>query len=474
MNTISNAGKSELNPEAVKGTVLVADDDPIVRKKLCTQLEKANYQVVLANNGQEAIDAMHDGIAVALVALHMPRMSGIDCLEAIRAQFPDTQVIMVTSSSSEDMTDALIAMKKGALEYLAKPVDPVELILLVDRACRDAALRLNHRGLTAVVGASLPTTDFSANSPLSKTLLEQVNRVAHLESTVLIAGESGTGKTTIARMIHRQGPRHPGPFVAVNCASLPRDLIEAELFGHAKGAFTGAVNDRPGRVEIANGGTLFLDEIGDLPLELQPKLLTFLQDRKIQRIGSSKQISVDVRLIASTHQDLELMCNEKRFREDLFYRLNVLSLVVPPIRKRHEDVPSLVANILRRISKRRGCEPLTIDPDAMNLLASYSWPGNIRQLENVLERASAFSDGSIQIGDLNIPAEGESGESSHSSTHTGGVRLAGKTLAEIEKLAIEQTLEACGGNKAKTARELGISEKSIYNKMKRHGMQKPR
>ncbi len=464
---LPNTRSSNVDRNAAKGTVLVADDDPIVRNMLATQLEKANYDVVVTTNGEEALEAMHDGVAAALLDLHMPRMNGIRCLQLIRKQFPDAQVIMITAS--EDVNDAVRAMKEGAIEYLAKPIDPIELTLLVDRACRDADLRRHNRELTTVVGKSLPTTDFSANSPTSQRLLKQVHKVAHLDSTVLITGESGTGKTTIARMIHRQGPRHPGPFVAVNCASLPRDLIEAELFGHAKGAFTGAVNDRPGRVEIADGGTLFLDEIGDLPLELQPKLLTFLQDRRIQRIGSNKEISVDVRLIAATHQNLEQMCLEKRFRQDLFYRLNVLSLLVPPIRERREDVPSLVANIVRRISERRGCEPLTINPQVMEQLVRYSWPGNIRQLENVLERASAFSEGAIRIDDLSIPDRTSSGPDTNEEDSTF-VPLVGKTLAEIESLAIQHTLRACSGNKAKTARELGISEKSIYNKMKRHGL----
>ena len=462
MNTSSNTGARRLHQRTSRDTILVADDDPADRKLLVAQLESENYQVVLANDGQEALEAMHDGIAVALLDVQMPRVSGMDCLQEIRENYPDAQVIMV--GALKDVTDAVTAMKHGAIEYLAKPIDPVELLFLVDRACHHAALRLNHRGLSAVVGASLPTTKFSAKSSLSRALLAQIEEVAHLESTLLITGESGTGKTTIARMVHRQGPRHLSPFVAVNCASLPRDLIEAELFGHTKGAFTGAVNDRPGRIEIANGGTLFLDEIGDLPLELQPKLLAFLKDRKIRRIGSTKEISADVRLIVATHQDLSHMCEERRFRHDLLRRLNILSLLVPPIRDRLEDVPSLVANILQRISQRRGCEPLTIDPSAMNQLKRFGWPGNIRQLENVLERASALSDGSIQCGDLDIP------QTAQEASTANGVALAGKTLAQIEKLAIQQTLEACGGNKAKTARVLGISEKSIYNKMKRHGI----
>jgi DNA-binding NtrC family response regulator len=269
-------------------------------------------------------------------------------------------------------------------------------------------------------------------------------------------------------MIHQMGPRASKPFVVVNCASLPRDLIEAELFGHTKGAFTGATDDRPGRAEVADGGTLFLDEVGDLPLELQPKLLTFLQDRTFQRIGSNKEIQVDVRVIAATHQNLALMCEKKSFRPDLFFRLNVLNLAVPPLRERVEDIPELAREILRRIGSRRSCEPLQIDDQATRVLQSHQWPGNIRELENVLERASAFCEGTvITAGDLGIDGTSSpspSGEPAKTDS------LAGQTLNEIEQRAILETLEACSGNKALAARQLGISEKSIYNKMKRHGI----
>ena len=276
-------------------------------------------------------------------------------------------------------------------------------------------------------------------------------------------------------MIHQQGPRAAGPFVAVNCASLPRDLIEAELFGHTKGAFTGAAGDRPGRVEIANGGTLFLDEIGDLPLELQPKLLTFLQDRIIQRIGSNKEIPVDVRLITATHQDLSAMCVQKRFRQDLFYRIKVLSLDLPPVRDRQQDIPELAQSILLRIADRRGNPAPELDASAIEKMMSYMWPGNIREMENVLESVTAFCESdTITDSDLNFEEPVSLGDGGAGHVNEGvrtEVSLAGKTLAEIEVKAIKDTLAACDGNKAKTARTLGISEKSIYNKMKRHGIE---
>ena len=457
--------------QATKATVLIADDDPITRKLLVRHLESAGHEVVIATDGAEALDTMSDRIEVALLDLRMPKVTGLECLQRFRKEYPDAQVIMVTSS--DDVADAVEAMKHGASDYVKKPFEPNELLALVDIAAKSSKLSRDHRGLKAVVGSSLPTQEFTVNSPGMKRLMELVGRTAELDSTVLLTGESGTGKTTVARLIHQLGPRANEPFVAVNCASLPRDLIEAELFGHTKGAFTGASGDRPGRVEIANGGTLFLDEIGDLPLELQPKLLTFLQDRTIQRIGSNKDINVDVRLIAATHQDLSEMCDEKRFRQDLFYRLNVLSLEVPPVRQRIDDIPGLVHSILSRISERRGETTPSPNEEAMRALQGYAWPGNIREMENVLESATAFCDGTeIRVADLNISSLVEANGKSNGETATGSTRLAGLTLAELERLAIIETLEACDGNKAMTARTLGISEKSIYNKMRRHGIGK--
>jgi DNA-binding NtrC family response regulator len=299
-------------------------------------------------------------------------------------------------------------------------------------------------------------------------LLGKIEKLAQLDSTVLLTGESGTGKTTIARMIHERGPRAGQPFVSVNCASLPRDLIEAELFGHVKGAFTGAADDRPGRAEIADGGTLFLDEIGDLPLDLQPKLLTFLQDKTLQRIGSNKVAKVDVRVIAATHQDLMGLCEQRRFRPDLYYRLNVLHLEVAALRDRRGDIPAVAQAVLDRISSRRGTGEIELEDQACRILQQHDWPGNVRELENILERASAFCENNrILARDLDLTPTALVGE----VASTGDTSpFAGLTLKEIEKRALVETLKAEGGNKAMAARQLGISEKSIYNKLKRFGL----
>jgi len=269
-------------------------------------------------------------------------------------------------------------------------------------------------------------------------------------------------------MIHNLGPRSGQAFVAVNCASLPRDLIEAELFGHVKGAFTDASEDRPGRAEIANGGTLFLDEIGDLPLELQPKLLTFLQEKTFQRIGSNKEVEVDVRVISASHQDLAGLCEERRFRADLYYRLNVLKLHIHALRERRGDIPEMATSILERIAKRREIDQITLTKESCRCLMSHDWPGNIRELENILERASAFCEGNrIDVENLDLKPEIVDVSQDHAAVQPS---FAGLTLKEIEKRALIETLEAEGGNKAMAARQLGVSEKSIYNKLRRFGL----
>jgi DNA-binding NtrC family response regulator len=446
--------------------ILIADDEPVTLRLLSHYLESSGFQVVTASDGKDAYEKMTPDVEVALLDVNMPRMSGLDCLRKLRGQFPDTEVIMV--SGVGEIGDAVTAMKEGACEYVTKPFEREELLGHVLHAVRTARLSRDNRELRKVVGSPALLTQQAAFSESAKVLYQQAARLGELDSTVLLGGESGTGKTTIARMIHQIGPRADKPFVVVNCASLPRDLIEAELFGHTKGAFTGATDDRPGRAEVADGGTLFLDEVGDLPLELQPKLLTFLQDRTFQRIGSNKEIRVDVRVITATHQDLALMCEEKRFRPDLFFRLNVLNLAVPPLRQRVEDIPELATGVLRRIGARRSCEPLQIDDQATALLQRHHWPGNIRELENVLERASAFCMGPV-ITPEDLSLDGVSNPSPPDEP-AKPASLAGLTLAEVEQRAILETLEACSGNKALAARELGISEKSIYNKMKRHGI----
>ncbi|MCL4113130.1 UNVERIFIED_CONTAM: hypothetical protein GTU68_061594 [Idotea baltica] len=332
---------------------------------------------------------------------------------------------------------------------------------------RTAKLSRDFQELKAAVGTPLPARSVSV-AEHNASWQKQISKIAVSDSTLLLTGESGTGKSTLARTVHQQGPRASHPFVTVNCAALPRDLIEDELFGHCYGALTGAVSDRPGRTEIADGGTLFLDEVGDLPLELQPKLLKFLQERSSQRIGCNKVRQVDVRVIAATHQNLAEMCTKNRFREDLFYRLSVLQMFSKPLRERPQEIDRFATTILARIAHRSGKQPNRLTPDAASQLRGCHWPGNIRQLENVLEQACVIAGGSpIGVDDLELE---DSGFVYLQTTNDPNGSLAGLTLSEIEVRAIVDTLSFCAGNKAKTARQLGISEKSIYNKMRRHGL----
>lgn len=444
--------------------VLVADDDEIVRDVLDQVLSEAGLDVTLARDGHEAVRQIPRGFEVVILDLRMPGRTGLECLQFLKQKSPEAEAIMVTASSS--VSDAIAAMKSGAFDYLTKPVNPDEVLEVVKRALETIKLKGENRQLRRAIGLPSFQPSFIGESPPVKRLLSRVGKVADLNSTVLITGESGVGKGLVARLIHSEGNRRSQNFVTVSCTALPRELVEAELFGHEKGAFTGAHETRPGRIEMADRGTLFLDEVGDMPIDLQPKLLNFLQDRFFQRLGGNPSISVNVRVIAATHQDLKALCEEKRFREDLLFRLNVLPIHIAPLRERKQDIPSLVDFFLSRIASQRSQERFELDDEVHRVLAEYRWPGNVRELENVLERATAFAEDS-RVHLIDLPPEVRQDQNRSSLPASG---LAGVALSEIERQAIIQTLELCEGNKSRAARSLGISEKSIYNKMKRLGL----
>jgi DNA-binding NtrC family response regulator len=484
------------------GRIVAMDDDPLTLRLLSAHLQKAGHAIETAASGTGGLELIDESTAVALVDLRMPELDGFQVLQQIQQHYPTVQVIVLTGS--EEVSDAVQAMREGAFQYVTKPFDPAQLVVYVEKAIASWQVADENRDLKESHSHNLPVPVMKASGDMQSRLMQQVTHIASLDSTVFIGGETGTGKSTIARMIHQQSKRAKSPFVTVNCASLPRDLIQSELFGHTKGSFTGAVKDRIGHAEVADGGTLFLDEIGDLPIDLQPKLLTFLQDRTVQRLGATDTKQVDVRLIAATHRDLAEMCREGLFRQDLYFRLMVLNLELPALRFRSGEFPNIALGILSAICERQSIAAKTLTDSSMQMLLSHSWPGNIRELENVLERAVAFAAGiaiepkdllfsnvtldhrlqqrdpmpaampapmpseSIPIRDSSWPASSvdrtqEIAKPATQATYS----LVGKTLEEIEREAIIQTLASVGGNKAKTARTLGISEKSIYNKMRR-------
>jgi len=416
---------------------------------------------VSASSGYEALELLDDSIDAVVLDLGLPGINGIDMIGRIHDKIPDIPIIMLTGTN--DAETAVQAIKAGASDYITKPFQLQRLFDLLRAAIRNGG----EKKYTSTIPKRSERPKLKTFSPRMKQLYRQVKKAAALDSTILLTGESGTGKTQIARSIHLLSPRSSQDFITVSCPALPRELLETELFGHEKGAFTGAPASRAARFEQASNGTIFLDEVGDLPLELQPKLLHVLQDREFFRVGGTKLIKTNARVIAATNVDLQAKVQGGTFREDLFYRLNIIELFVPPLRERKEDIPLIVDDILSRIAANRNVKLWTLSKSAAIALQKSNWPGNIRQLENVLERATAFAestviDGEDIIGVLESP--------SPATRNRQILAEPGMTLHEIEREAFIQTYIRTGKNKAKTARELGISERSVYNLMGRHGL----
>ncbi len=450
--------------------VLLADDDDISRKVIALLLMNAGLDVTEARNGREAMEFADSDFDLILLDVMMPEKSGHDCLEYFHRVMPQTPVVMVSGVHTID--DVISAVRQGAYWYLQKPVEPKELLAIVERALDHRRLWIEHAALQQSVQSEAGLKEYLGVSPVIQKVITQAETVANLQSNLLITGESGTGKSLLARLIHANSPRRSKPFVVVNCASLPRDLLESELFGHVKGAFTGAINGRPGQIEVAHGGTIFLDEIGDLPLDLQPKLLTFIQDRVVRRIGSNEARTVDVRIIAATLKDLPQLSQQGAFREDLLFRLRVIELKMPRLAEHLEDLPILIQSILSKIGKRFDRPVPRLDRSALEALQSYAWPGNVRELENVLEYASAFCrDQLITKEDLRLDYPQVKAEPVRVNVAATPELQSGKSLSELEKAAIEQTLRLVEGNRAAAAKILEISERSIYNKIKLYGLE---
>jgi DNA-binding NtrC family response regulator len=433
--------------------ILVVDDEEIVRESLSGWLEKDGYAVASAPDGPSAIEALREGDwSILLVDLKMPGMDGLQVLEHARRSHPDTAVVMITAYATVET--AVKAIKLGAVDYIVKPFDPEELSVVIQKIVQQQAMARENVLLRKALRRDFQFHDIVSRSPAMQGALDVARSAAHTSSTVLILGESGTGKELLARAIHAESERRAGPFVAVSCAALPDTLLESELFGHERGAFTGAVARRKGTFEAAHGGTLFLDEIGDISPKLQLDLLRVLEDRRFQRVGGTDAVSVDVRIIAATNRDLKKAVEADRFREDLYYRLHVVPITLPPLRERREDIPLLVEHLLERLTVELKRPANGLSRDAMALLMTYAFPGNIRELRNILERALVVATGpAIQAADLHLPAE---------------AGAAGGTLESVERLHIIRILEQTGGNVSQAARILDIDRVTLYNKIKKY------
>ncbi len=442
--------------------ILVVDDDRAMREMLASLLKESGYWVEQANSGDEALElgAETDFDAV-LSDIRMPGRSGIELGGALRKTRPDTPVILMTAFGTID--SAVDAMRAGAFDYITKPFEPDALLLMIERALERRHLEQENQLLRRAVDRTSSMGELIGESPAMREIFALIRKIGPARSSVLITGESGTGKEVVARTIHYQGARAEQPFIPINCTALPEGLLESELFGHTRGAFTGAHASKRGLFEKANGGTLLLDEIGDMGPSLQSKLLRVLQDGEIRPVGGTEAVKVDVRIIAATNRDLEKEMSEGRFREDLFYRLNVIPLRLPPLRERPEDIPALAEAFLRR---HAGDRPISLAPDAIAALCAQAWRGNGRELENTIERAIALTEGNvIEKSDLGLVGTDESGPSgSDFLAQAVEKRL---SLDDLQQIYTEAVLDQLGGNKVQAARILGIDRKTLYRRAER-------
>jgi len=449
----------------ISGRLLVVEDHELERKSIMQLLKKEGFQVFGAESADKAIGYMDENIDVVLSDLHMGDVSGLDLLTLWKQKRPDTHFIVVTGHSSID--SAVEAIKKGAYDYITKPVNADELILLIKRAIetkqKDQEIeslrrRLDHKfGLDQIVGQSKQMKDVFA----------KVQRAAPVDSTVLILGESGTGKELIAQALHHNSPRKKGPFVAVNCAAVPASLVESELFGHVRGAFTGATDRRMGRFEQADGGTLFIDEIGDFELGLQAKLLRVLETFTVTPVGGHEDRKVSVRVLAATSRDVTRMVEQGTFREDLYYRLNVVSITLPPLRDRPDDIALLVEHFLKEIAEKKHTAIKRISPEVMRRFQTYRWPGNVRDLRNALESMMVLAEGEL-LTERDLPERIAAG--AKESVNPGAIP-AGLTMDELEKLAIMKALDECAGNRTHAAGRLKISVRTLQRKLQHYQLE---
>ncbi len=445
-----------------KGRILVVDDESNARNALAEILKEEGYSVETAADGFKGLSRFNEfGPDLVLTDLKMPGMDGVELLGKVRESDADVSVIVTTAFGAVDT--AVAAMRAGALDYLTKPINTDELLLVIERALDQSRLRRETHDLRSQLAERYRFDNVIGSSPKMQQVFKIVAQVAPSRATVLLTGESGTGKELIAAAIHHRSPRANGAFVKLHCAALAESLLESELFGHERGAFTGAERRREGRFEQANGGTLFLDEIGEISVSTQVKLLRVLQEHEFERVGGNQTIRVDVRVIAATNRDLRQQVAEGKFREDLFYRLNVINITLPSLRERSSDTPALAIHFLKHFSDENGKQVERFSDAALARLVGYNWPGNVRELENVVERAVVLADGSI-IEPMHLPPEVVPSSETRSAP-----LIPGSSMADIERYAILSTLEAQGGSTSRAADILGISVRKIQYKLQEYG-----
>jgi|SRR5579871_158119 len=449
--------------------VLIVDDDDSLRRVMQMQLEEAGYEIEVACNAQQGLERIDEHMpALVITDLKMPGISGLDLLRKVRESFPEVTVIIITAFGS--VSTAVEAMKAGAYDYITKPVDYDQLLLVVKRAMERGDLLAEVKTLRANLDQKYGFESIVGRSKPLLRVLEMASRVARRDSTVLIAGETGTGKELLARAIHQNSERKGQAFITINCGAIPKDLLESELFGHTKGSFTGAVAQKRGKVEAADGGTLFLDEVGELPLELQVKLLRLIQNGEIEKVGATGTTNVNVRIIAATHRNLLALCEDGAFREDLYYRLAVVPLTLPPLRERSDDIPELVQNLFLKAKAKHNLTQLRLPASLLPHFSGYGWPGNIRELENVIERLIVLAVGD-EITHADLP-EFLQQDRSHLDAIELTLPPGGISLEQVERDLIVRALEKFNGNQTQAARYLDISRRTLIYRMEKFAINK--
>jgi two-component system, NtrC family, response regulator AtoC len=458
-------------------TILVADDDRTIRRNLVLLLRSEGYQTLEAADGDEALAKVaQDSPDAMLLDLKMPGRGGLDVLAALEPVLAELPVIVITALGGS--AAAIEAMRRGAYDYLTKPFDLDEVVLTLKRALKQRDLAREVKSLRARNGdddgetsdqAASAEPELIGQSAAMREVYKSIGMAAATDAPVLILGESGTGKELVATALHRHSARSGGPFIRVNCGALPEGLVESELFGHERGAFTGADRQKPGRFERAAKGTVFLDEVGELPLSAQVKILRVLQQNEFERVGGTETLHTDARVISATHRDLSKEVAAGRFREDLYYRLNVARIVIPPLRDRPEDVELLAEHILRRVERKHGWNALSLSREALMAIRERPWPGNVRQLENTIARAVIAARGRTILPE-HLDADESTEIAIPVTADAAGSMPLRALLAEVERRAIERALVACGGNRTKTAEKLGISRRQLFDKIREYDL----